>query len=200
MKPLAIKKRFIPRGKVSIPGDKSIAHRALIISALSRGRTAIKNFPVHDDSLATINVLSGLGVEIRRKDNQVIVRGTGKLKEPKRALFVDNSGTTLRLMAGVLAGSGFRAKLTAGKYLSKRPMSRVNIPLRRWAPGYPPEEWARGIRAAGDRGRMFARDNLSAAGSLGPGKIRGTPGRFIRCRQDPGDRKSRHARSYRKDA
>lgn len=130
MKPFAIRERFIPRGKVSIPGDKSIAHRALIISALSRGRTVIKNFPVHDDSLATIKVLSGLGVVITRKDNQVTVRGTGKLKEPKRALFVGNSGTTMRLMAGVLAGSGFKAKLTAGKYLSKRPMSRVNIPLR----------------------------------------------------------------------
>ncbi|MDD3345203.1 MAG: 3-phosphoshikimate 1-carboxyvinyltransferase [Candidatus Omnitrophica bacterium] len=126
----AIRNKFIPCGKVRLPGDKSIAHRALIVSALCRGKTEIKNFPVHDDSLSTLNVLSALGARIERKEGSLSVFGAGFLKKPRKALFAGDSGTTLRLMLGVLSGLDFETRISAGKYLSLRPMARVNKPLR----------------------------------------------------------------------
>lgn len=127
-----IKHKFIPSGRVILAGDKSIAHRALILSALSRGKTILQNFPLHDDSLATLNALSALGVKIRRKGGLVLVKGCGKggLRASSKPIFVNNSGTTLRLLSGVLAGMDFKTKIVAGEYLSQRPMSRVNVPLR----------------------------------------------------------------------
>ena len=130
MKPFVVKDKFIPSGSISLAGDKSIAHRALIISALSRGKTIIKNFPIHDDSLATLNALVALGVKIKRVNNQVLVCGAQGLRKPDKPLFVNNSGTTLRLISGVLAGRDFETKVIAAKYLSARPMARVNKPLR----------------------------------------------------------------------
>lgn len=132
MKPFLIKHKSILCGKVNLPGDKSIAHRALILSALSRGKTILKNFPVHKDSLATLNALSALGVAILLGGNQVLVSGKGKgsLRKPGKPICAGNSGTTLRLLLGVLAGEDFKVKITAGKYLSLRPMARVNVPLR----------------------------------------------------------------------
>ncbi|MDD5130080.1 MAG: 3-phosphoshikimate 1-carboxyvinyltransferase [Candidatus Omnitrophica bacterium] len=132
VKSFLIKHKFIPQGRIILPGDKSIAHRALILSALSCGRTILKNFPIHEDSLATLNALSVLGVKIRRNKGIVLVSGKGRqgLKSPGKPVFVNNSGTTLRLLLGVLAGVSFKTKIVAGKYLSLRPMSRVNIPLR----------------------------------------------------------------------
>jgi 3-phosphoshikimate 1-carboxyvinyltransferase len=131
-KPLFIKRKFIPCGCIKLGGDKSIAHRALILSALSRGKTRLLNFPVHDDSLATLNALSALGVRIKRKGQVVFVEGCLRqgLKASRQPIFVNNSGTTLRLLLGVLAGMEFESKVVASKSLSLRPMSRVNLPLR----------------------------------------------------------------------
>ncbi|MDP2044138.1 MAG: 3-phosphoshikimate 1-carboxyvinyltransferase, partial [Candidatus Omnitrophota bacterium] len=132
VKPFVVKDKLIPVGKIILPGDKAIAHRALIISALSAGKTIIKNFPIHDDSLATLKALVALGVKILRNNRQISVWGRpGRgLLAPRKPIFVNNSGTTLRLLLGVLAGQNFETKLIAGKYLSLRPMSRVNLPLR----------------------------------------------------------------------
>jgi len=131
-KPFLIQNKFVPHGKIILCGDKSIAHRALILSALSQGKTILENFPIHDDSLATLNALAALGVSIRRKENRVIVFGRGRqgLRKSRKPIFVGNSGTTLRLLLGVLAAQDFKTRVTAGKYLSQRPMSRVNVPLR----------------------------------------------------------------------
>lgn len=130
--PFLIKNKFIPCGKIILPGDKSIAHRALILSSLSSGKTILKNFPIHVDSLATLNALRALGAKILFKNKQVQVLGKGKqgLKKPAKPIFVNNSGTTLRLLLGVLAGQNFITKVIAGIYLSLRPMARVNLPLR----------------------------------------------------------------------
>ena len=139
MIPFVVKKRSIPRGKIKVPGDKSIAHRALLISALAHGITVIKNFPIHDDSYATLNALVALGVKIVPRSNQISVWGKSKrgllLSQPRKPIFVNNSGTTLRLLLGLLAGQDFKTKLTAGKYLTLRPMARVNIPLRMMGAG-----------------------------------------------------------------
>lgn len=131
-KPFIINHKFIPSGRIKLDGDKSITHRALILSALSCGKTTLNNFPIHDDSLATLNALSALGVKILRRRGVVSVCGAGRqgLETPAGPIFVDNSGTTLRLLLGVLAGTSFKTKVVAGEYLSTRPMSRVNAPLR----------------------------------------------------------------------
>jgi len=131
-KPFLIKNKFIPRGRIILAGDKSIAHRALILSALTCGRTNLKNFPLHEDSLATLNALITLGVRIRRNGSEVLIYGRGKqgLKACANPVFTHNSGTTLRLLLGVLAGMNFKTKVTAAQALSRRPMSRVTVPLR----------------------------------------------------------------------
>ncbi len=127
------------KGEISLLGDKSIAHRALILSALASGKTTIKNFPLNKDSLSTLKALRKLGINIKKKklekplgSSMVMVSGRGLygLEKPKSSVFVGDSGTTMRLLLGVLAGQSFSATLTAGKSLSQRPMLRVTEPLR----------------------------------------------------------------------
>ena len=131
-KPFLIRHKFIVCGKIILPGDKSIAHRALILSALTSGKTTLKNFPIHDDSLATLKVLGALGVRILRKNNQVFISGNRqpRFSQPRQPIFVNNSGTTLRLILGILAAEDFETRIIAGKYLRLRPMARVTLPLR----------------------------------------------------------------------
>ncbi|MDD5505739.1 MAG: 3-phosphoshikimate 1-carboxyvinyltransferase, partial [Candidatus Omnitrophica bacterium] len=122
------------KGEVSLPGDKSIAHRAIILSALAEAQTTLKNIPLNADSLATINSFRKLGIKIKlnRASAQAVVFGRGLigLKAPKSPIFIKESGTTFRLLLGVLAGQGFKAELRAGASLSRRPMFRVIRPLR----------------------------------------------------------------------
>jgi 3-phosphoshikimate 1-carboxyvinyltransferase len=120
------------KGKISPLGDKSIAHRSIIISSLCKSKTQIKNFPINKDCLLTIAAFKKLGIKITFSTRGVTVSGNGLygLKEPKGPIFVGDSGTTLRLLLGVLAGQNFKTKLIAGKSLSKRPMLRVTSPLR----------------------------------------------------------------------
>ncbi|MGB4521499.1 MAG: 3-phosphoshikimate 1-carboxyvinyltransferase [Candidatus Omnitrophota bacterium] len=122
------------RGEVLLSGDKSIAHRSIILGAISNGKTLINNFPFNDDCLATINVFKKLGIKITRnpKNHTVIVFGKGLngLKQPNRPIFIAESATTLRLLLGILAGQNFKVTFTAGESLSKRPMLRVTSPLR----------------------------------------------------------------------
>ncbi len=125
--------------KITFPGDKSIAHRALIISALSSGVTKLENFPLNKDCLSTLNALKQLGIRFKQEKSTVskgvtnitvIGKGLLGLTEPKSPIFLGDSGTTFRLLLGVLAGQSFRTKLTAGASLSQRPMLRVTKPLR----------------------------------------------------------------------
>jgi 3-phosphoshikimate 1-carboxyvinyltransferase len=123
------------KGKLILPGDKSIAHRSVILSALSRGSTVIHNFPANKDCLATLEVFKKLGIKSVRVPikNSVSIQGKGLfgLKKPESPIFIEESGTTYRLLLGVLAGQDFSAELRAGKLLSRRPMLRVTAPLRR---------------------------------------------------------------------
>jgi len=122
------------QGKVILPGDKSIASRLLIISALSQGKTIIDNFPAGQDCLATLSILRALTIPItlNLKANKAVVCGRllRGFKKPDGPVFVSDSGTTLRLMLGVLAGQDFTTRLVAGRSLSRRPMRRVTEPLR----------------------------------------------------------------------
>ena len=119
------------RGKIKLPGDKSISHRAAIFSALAKGHTKIENFATSLDCTSTLDCLRGLGVKIERTGKTVFVEGVGKngLKKPSERLDCGNSGTTMRLLSGVLAGQNFDTVLTGDESLSKRPMKRIIEPL-----------------------------------------------------------------------
>jgi len=132
MKAFVVKPIFSLKGSISLPGDKSIAHRSIIISSLCKGKTVIDNFPLNKDCLASISVFETLGIKINKFVDRVTVSAHGLcgLKKPSGPIFISESGTTLRLLLGVLAGQNFKSKLIAGNSLSKRPMLRVNAPLR----------------------------------------------------------------------
>jgi 3-phosphoshikimate 1-carboxyvinyltransferase len=119
------------RGEVILPGDKSISHRAAIFSALADGETRIHNFGTSADCAATVKCLQSLGVEIERDGSNLTVKGVGKkgFTAPAIPLDCENSGTTMRLMAGVLAGQDFESVLIGDESLQKRPMKRVMEPL-----------------------------------------------------------------------
>jgi len=122
------------KGEILPLGDKSIACRSIIISAISCGKTTVENFPPNKDCLSTIKTFKNLGIKItqNQKVETISVFGNGLcgLKKPKGPIFVGDSGTTLRLTLGVLAGQNFAVTLTSGKSLSARPMLRVTAPLR----------------------------------------------------------------------
>lgn len=121
------------RGTVAVPGDKSISHRAVIIGALAEGITAIDNFLPGEDCLSTIKCFRKLGVSIEGpEEGRVRIRGCGLdgLREPDDVLDAGNSGTTMRLALGVLAGQRFFSVITGDDSLRRRPMGRVTEPLR----------------------------------------------------------------------
>jgi 3-phosphoshikimate 1-carboxyvinyltransferase len=119
------------RGNVRVPGDKSISHRAAILSALARGKARISNFSSAEDCASTLNCLRELGVAVERDGSSVWIEGVGLrgLRPPRGPLDCGNSGTSLRLLAGVLAGQSFGSVLTGDSSLCSRPMRRIMEPL-----------------------------------------------------------------------
>ncbi|HKV06432.1 MAG TPA: 3-phosphoshikimate 1-carboxyvinyltransferase [Candidatus Acidoferrales bacterium] len=119
-------------GIVELPGDKSISHRYAILSALAEGTSEIANYASAADCRSTLECLRRLGIEIESADGLVRVSGKGLdgLREPRRALDAENSGSTMRMLAGVLAGQPFSSTLTGDDSLRRRPMGRVIEPLR----------------------------------------------------------------------
>lgn len=121
------------RGTVSLPADKSISHRAAILSALGDGRSRIYNFPTSADPRSTLACVRALGIHAERDEEDILeVRGRGLdgLHPPSAPLDCGNSGTTMRLLSGVLAGQRFGSVLTGDESLQQRPMERVADPLR----------------------------------------------------------------------
>jgi 3-phosphoshikimate 1-carboxyvinyltransferase len=119
-------------GEIRVPGDKSLSHRAVLFAALADGRTVIDGFLPGEDCVCTMRALQAMGcvIEVESK-NRLIVQGTsGKLHPPLEPLDCGNSGTAMRLMAGVLAGQPFASKLIGDPSLSSRPMNRIVDPLR----------------------------------------------------------------------
>lgn len=119
-------------GEMTVPGDKSISHRALIFGAIAEGQTHISGFLDGDDCLATLKAFQAMGVTIEGPFNQSLtVHGVGKygLKAPKDILDCGNSGTSMRLLAGLLAAQSFNSTLTGDFSLLKRPMGRISKPL-----------------------------------------------------------------------
>ncbi|MBI4617459.1 MAG: 3-phosphoshikimate 1-carboxyvinyltransferase [Planctomycetes bacterium] len=120
-------------GSIRVPGDKSIAHRALLLAAIARGESRIRGLPQGEDVAATLGVIQGLGVAVMDGGSEKIVEGRGfaGLLQPGAPLDCGNSGTTIRLAAGLAAGRPFETVLTAGEQLSRRPMDRILAPLAR---------------------------------------------------------------------
>lgn len=118
-------------GEINLPGDKSISHRAAMLSAMAIGETRIENYASSADCASTLGCLIDLGVEIRRENSTVYVKGVGKngFRAPSKQLDCGNSGTTVRLLSGILAGQSFDSVLVGDESLSKRPMRRVIEPL-----------------------------------------------------------------------
>ncbi|WP_163654165.1 3-phosphoshikimate 1-carboxyvinyltransferase [Listeria sp. PSOL-1] len=119
-------------GTIEVPGDKSISHRSIMFGALAKGKTTIRHFLLAEDCLSTIKAFRSLGVAIEVSEHEVTIDGASfsHLKAPKESLDVGNSGTTIRLMMGILAGQPFKVELFGDDSLAKRPMNRVMLPLR----------------------------------------------------------------------
>ncbi|MGH2347845.1 MAG: 3-phosphoshikimate 1-carboxyvinyltransferase [bacterium] len=119
------------RGTIRVPGDKSISHRAAMLGAIAEGTTVVSNFLWADDCRSTLACLRSLGVEIGEQDGAAIVQGRGpRLGAPSDVLDAGNSGTTVRLLSGILAGQPFATEITGDASLRARPMERVAEPLR----------------------------------------------------------------------
>ncbi len=119
------------KGTLTPPGDKSISHRAVMLGALAYGTTRIHHFLTSQDCLSTIGIFRKLGVRIKQSGDRISVigRGLNSLKPPTRILDAGNSGTSARILLGLLAGQPFPSRLTGDKYLRRRPMKRVVGPL-----------------------------------------------------------------------
>lgn len=120
-------------GRIRVPGDKSISHRSIMLGSLAEGVTHVKGFLEGEDSLATLQAFRDMGVVIEGPhQGEVTIHGVGLngLKKPAGALYLGNSGTSMRLLAGLLAGQAFDVELTGDASLTKRPMERVAKPLR----------------------------------------------------------------------
>ncbi len=119
------------KGKVKVPGDKSITHRALILGAIAYGTTIISNFLAGTDCLSTVKCLRHLGIDVEQKENEIIVSGVGLrgIKQSNKLIYVGNSGTTIRLLSGVLCSQNIDVTLEGDNSIKKRPMSRIIEPL-----------------------------------------------------------------------
>lgn len=119
------------KGEITVPGDKSISHRGIMLGALANGTTSITNFLKGADCLSTISCFQKMGIEIEETENEILVHGKGLhgLSAPKEILDAGNSGTTTRLISGILAGQNFSCDLTGDTSIQKRPMKRIMTPL-----------------------------------------------------------------------
>ncbi|MCZ0701866.1 3-phosphoshikimate 1-carboxyvinyltransferase [Natronobacillus azotifigens] len=119
-------------GNMLVPGDKSISHRAIIFGSLAKGTTVISHFLDGEDCMRTIHAFQAMGVKIKKEEQRVTIESNGveALEEPLKPINLGNSGTTARLLLGVLAGLPFHTTLFGDESLTKRPMDRVAVPLR----------------------------------------------------------------------
>ena len=117
-------------GTLRLPGDKSVSHRYAMLAAIAEGDTRLENFSTGADCASTLGCVSALGAEVVRTGNSVVIHGHGpKLQAPKSPLDCGNSGSTMRMLSGILAGQAFASQLTGDESLSRRPMARIIAPL-----------------------------------------------------------------------
>ena len=128
---MEIKKQINLRGELTVPGDKSISHRAVMFGSLAQGTTKITHFLEGADCLSTISCFRKMGIDIERNASEILVHGKGLhgLSAPSETLDVGNSGTTTRLISGILAGQSFTSELNGDASIQSRPMKRIMTPL-----------------------------------------------------------------------
>lgn len=121
------------KGEINIPGDKSISHRSIMLGSIAQGTTEITHFLKGADCLSTIGCFRRMGIEIEEKPDYILVHGKGLrgLTQPPETLNAGNSGTTTRLLSGILAGQSFSSSLSGDDSLNSRPMARIMTPLNR---------------------------------------------------------------------
>ncbi|MFS0672668.1 3-phosphoshikimate 1-carboxyvinyltransferase [Ornithinibacillus sp. 179-J 7C1 HS] len=121
------------QGEIEVPGDKSISHRAVILGSIASGTTKVENFLDGEDCMRTVEAFRSMGVTIKKDKNTLLIYGNGirGLREPLKPLYFGNSGTTARLMLGLLSGMPFSATVYGDESLTKRPMDRVLEPLKK---------------------------------------------------------------------
>jgi 3-phosphoshikimate 1-carboxyvinyltransferase len=121
------------QGTLTLPGDKSISHRAALIAALAHGSSRVSNYAPGQDCRSTLGCLKALGVGIERSGHEILIHGRGLkgLQPPQAVLDAENSGTTIRLLSGILAGQSFECAITGDDSLQRRPMRRIIEPLAR---------------------------------------------------------------------
>ena len=132
MKSITIKKSKSLKGEISIPGDKSISHRAIMLGSIADGDTTIKGLLKGEDNMATLKAFGQMGIRIDEHKNGIVAiqgKGLHGLTEPQDVIDAGNSGTTIRLLTGLLSGQNFFSVITGDQYLRKRPMKRVVEPL-----------------------------------------------------------------------
>src|SRR5580700_10727340 len=117
-------------GAVRLPGDKSISHRYAMLAAIAEGTTRLENFSTGADCASTLGCLAALGVEVQRDEKAVLIHGRGPKLQPPTTLDCGNSGSTMRMLSGILAGQEFTSELMGDESLSRRPMARIIAPLR----------------------------------------------------------------------
>lgn len=129
---MEIKKQTSLRGSVLVPGDKSISHRAVMFGSLAEGTTSISHFLTGADCLSTIACFRKMGIHIEETDGRILVHGKGLhgLSQPDQMLDVGNSGTTARLICGILSGQSFSSELNGDASIQSRPMKRIMTPLK----------------------------------------------------------------------
>lgn len=147
------------QGRIQIPADKSISHRSIMFGALAQGTTRVKNFLRGEDCLSTLHAFQRLGVPITDDGTTITIEGVGfaGLQSPDSPIDVGNSGTTIRLMMGILAGQDFSSTLFGDDSLAKRPMNRVMLPLAQM-----------GATLTGDAGSEFPPITIQGTHELHP--------------------------------
>src|SRR5690348_4160853 len=140
-------------GSIRLPGDKSISHRYAMLAALAEGVTKLSNFSTGADCASTLSCLSQLGCVVRREGTNLEIEGRERLLAPAESLDCGNSGSTMRMLSGILAGQEFACDLHGDESLSRRPMARIMTPLRQMGADI--------SASAGDRPPLHIRDRKS---------------------------------------
>ncbi|MBT4513269.1 MAG: 3-phosphoshikimate 1-carboxyvinyltransferase, partial [Chloroflexi bacterium] len=127
-----VRKPHLLKGEITPPADKSISHRSLLLNSIASGKARVTNFLSAADCLSTLSCLTSLGVKIDLKGSEVTIMGSGNrwFNEPNGVLDAGNSGTTMRLLTGLLAAQPFTSTITGDESLRSRPMGRIIEPLR----------------------------------------------------------------------
>ena len=146
---MLIRPKSILNGEISVPGDKSISHRAIMLGALANGETIIHNFLNSEDCIATAECFRKLGIQLMANGSELKIFGKGLhgLSKPEEVLDAGNSGTTIRLMSGILAGQPFETTITGDPSIQKRPMLRVVEPLSKMGAKITGEKTAENVYA-----------------------------------------------------